>query len=77
MNKVYAYVNDDSDIIIVADGVEHAFDGATAVMDCTAPSFCTHCGAEGPVVEPDARNYRCEVCGSDSVSSILDIAGII
>jgi hypothetical protein len=29
--------------------------------------FCTHCGAEALGVEPDARNYECEVCGKTEV----------
>lgn len=29
--------------------------------------FCLHCGAEATGVEPDARNYTCEVCGHDDV----------
>jgi hypothetical protein len=29
--------------------------------------FCLHCGAEAFGVEPDARNYECEVCGKPRV----------
>lgn len=31
------------------------------------PGFCTACGAEASGVEPDARQYDCEVCGEPSV----------
>ena len=29
--------------------------------------FCTDCGAEAYGVEPDARRYECEECGSRAV----------
>lgn len=29
--------------------------------------FCTTCGADAEGVEPDARNYTCDVCGEDAV----------
>ena len=29
--------------------------------------FCIECGAGRDCCEPDARNYRCEVCGADAV----------
>jgi len=31
------------------------------------PGFCTACGAEAGGVEPDARRYECESCGSHAV----------
>ncbi len=31
------------------------------------PGFCTACGEEVEGVEPDARNYECEVCGERKV----------
>ncbi len=31
------------------------------------PGFCRECGAEVDGVEPDARNYHCEVCDGNSV----------
>lgn len=31
------------------------------------PGFCVRCGAEADGVEPDARRYECEACGSPSV----------
>ncbi len=27
------------------------------------PGFCRECGAEAEGVEPDAWDYKCEVCG--------------
>lgn len=29
--------------------------------------YCLHCGAEAFGCEPDARNYRCDLCGRDEV----------
>lgn len=29
--------------------------------------FCTECGAERAMCEPDARKYPCEECGQNSV----------
>ena len=31
------------------------------------PGFCIACGADANGVEPDARKYKCEVCGARSV----------
>jgi len=31
------------------------------------PGFCVACGVDVEGVEPDARKYECEVCGSHSV----------
>lgn len=35
--------------------------------------FCTSCGAEAGPVEPDARNYRCEVCDAPAVFGIEEL----
>lgn len=32
-----------------------------------SPGFCLICGNEADGVEPDARNYECEACGSEFV----------
>ena len=37
---------------------------ATSLED---PGLCVACGAEASGVEPDARNYRCEVCRANWV----------
>ena len=31
------------------------------------PGFCHHCGEAVEGVEPDARNYSCDVCGHNDV----------
>jgi predicted RNA-binding Zn-ribbon protein involved in translation (DUF1610 family) len=31
------------------------------------PGFCVACGSEVEDVEPDAREYECEVCGEHQV----------
>lgn len=42
---------------------------------CQADSlgFCLACGAEVYGVEPDARKYECEVCGSPKVYGIPEL----
>ena len=43
---------------------------AAAVRQMTTfdePGFCTACGAEADGVEPDARRYECESCGTHAV----------
>ena len=36
-------------------------------MTLDDPGFCLACGAEAHGVEPDARRYKCESCGSHQV----------
>ena len=31
------------------------------------PGFCIACGADANGVEPDARKYKCEICGEKAV----------
>ena len=35
--------------------------------------FCLACGEENDSVEPDARNYECDVCGEDKVFGAEEI----
>lgn len=37
------------------------------------PGFCLECGEEAYGVEPDAREYECEVCGVNSVFGAEEI----
>ena len=37
------------------------------LMSLDNPGFCVVCGAEAEGVEPDARKYTCESCGSPAV----------
>jgi hypothetical protein len=37
------------------------------MYDLDNPGFCIACGAEAHGVEPDARRYKCESCGSKQV----------
>jgi Zn finger protein HypA/HybF involved in hydrogenase expression len=37
------------------------------MYDLDNPGFCIACGAEADGVEPDARRYKCESCGSKQV----------
>jgi hypothetical protein len=41
--------------------------------DSEYPGFCLHCGAEASGVEPDARQYTCEVCGVAEVYGAEEI----
>ena len=34
--------------------------------------FCSECGEEQGCCEPDARNYRCESCGTHSVHGAFE-----
>lgn len=43
---------------------------ATSLDD---PGLCLACGAEAEGVEPDSRNYSCDVCGDTQVFGIEDI----
>jgi len=38
-----------------------------AIAEDSYSGFCTECGNEQDGCEPDARNYKCEACGSRSV----------
>jgi len=41
--------------------------------DSVVDSFCLSCGEYCGGVEPDARDYYCEHCGDDNVSSLVEI----
>jgi len=38
------------------------------------PGFCLECGQEASDVEPDARRYECESCGSFTVFGAEELA---
>ena len=38
-----------------------------AMFGLDNPGVCLACGAEASGCEPDARNYKCEVCGKYEV----------
>jgi hypothetical protein len=38
-----------------------------SMFDLSNPGFCVDCGDDTDGVEPDARNYKCHVCGHMSV----------
>ena len=38
------------------------------------PGFCLACGAQVEGVEPDARDYECELCGEDQVYGAEELA---
>lgn len=50
---------------ITAERIIDAIDAGRRTLD--NPGFCIVCGAEAEGVEPDARAYECEVCGSKAV----------
>jgi hypothetical protein len=37
------------------------------------PGFCLACGFEQDGCEPDARNYKCEICGAHEVFGAEEI----
>ncbi len=50
---------------VTLERVTEAVERSDTTLD--NPGFCTLCGAEADGVEPDARKYQCEACGSPSV----------
>lgn len=57
----------------VIDAVERT------MHDLENVGFCIECGEEADSCEPDAENYKCEVCGARQVFGaeqvLLNIAG--
>jgi len=41
------------------------------------PGFCIACGADADDCEPDARNYKCEVCGAREVFGAEEVMMIL
>ena len=50
---------------ITPQRIRETVERAAATLD--DPGFCTRCGGEADGVEPDARDYECESCGSHAV----------
>jgi hypothetical protein len=50
---------------ITAERVLAAVEAAEVSLD--NPGFCIACGADADGVEPDARRYTCEACGTPAV----------
>lgn len=44
------------------------------VFDSTCPAHCTECGDHVGDYEPDARDCYCDNCGTDTVSSVIELA---
>lgn len=69
------------DELAAAEGYSADADGVTSmleayVMDSVVPGICTEClGVTS--CEPDARRNWCESCGTNTVRSCFDIAGLI
>lgn len=42
--------------------------------DDNMEGFCLACGETEPSVEPDARRYKCSVCGEDKVYGAAELA---
>lgn len=55
----------------ILDGAERSMFGTDNV------GFCVKCGAESTDCEPDAREYRCEACGSYSVYGAQELLNYI
>lgn len=52
----------------IADAAERQMFGLDNV------GLCKACGAENDGCEPDARNYRCEICGAMQVFGAEELA---
>ena len=50
---------------LTEDRILEACDRYQTTLD--DPGFCIACGAEAEGVEPDARRYKCEVCGEMAI----------
>lgn len=48
------------------------------VMEDDLSGYCTNCKdiVNHGSVEPDARNYECEVCGKNTVQGSMSIIGL-
>ena len=46
---------------VILEAAEESMSGMGSI------GFCTACGAETSGVEPDAREYSCDVCGENAV----------
>ena len=44
-----------------------------AIANDELVGFCTECGEEHDRIEPDARNYKCQVCGSMAVNGAEEL----
>ena len=56
---------------ITLDRIMEAVERAQMSLD--NPGFCLACGEEAFGVEPDAREYECEVCGFHGVFGAEEI----
>jgi hypothetical protein len=56
---------------LTVEDIMGAYEGSLTSLD--NPGFCMACGEEHDDVEPDARNYKCESCGEDSVFGAEDL----
>ena len=57
---------------ITPDRVLEACEDGMTSLD--SPGFCVACGADAEGVEPDARRYKCEVCGEKAVYGAEELA---
>jgi hypothetical protein len=57
---------------ITADRVQELADSEMFGLD--NPGLCLKCGEEAEGCEPDARNYRCDGCGSRQVFGVAEVA---
>lgn len=52
------------------DSIEEAMQDCMFGYQAGNPSICLSCGTEGPRLEPDAYNVRCDACGADKVIAL-------
>jgi hypothetical protein len=46
-------------------------------IDSVVPGICIICGGIDDSIEPDREDACCDECGTDTVKSVLVIAGVI
>ena len=44
------------------------------VFDSACPAHCVSCGNYAGDFEPDAHDYECEECGTNTVASVIELA---
>jgi hypothetical protein len=60
---------------VTVERVQEAVESEMTTLD--NPGFCLACGADAEGVEPDARNYECQVCGSHAVYGAEEVLMMI
>jgi len=60
---------------ITIDRIMEAVEDASYSL--SNPGFCLSCGEDVEGVEPDAREYECEICGEHQVYGAIELLMMI